>query len=237
MSSCSTPHTAAAGSLRATSGRSPCLSTSPSNTSAPIRTSWNSVRPTAEQWQTARQRSTPDPLFPVNFSNKKAVPKFHIALRHVEKKRCEQIWMFSNQVTVILYPHIVNQLLQKVRSTWAKLLSKQHHVPDKACEGMTFHRLAADVVLRERQQPFERWILVNVRSPENIVVDLLLVAYQDVVITLVKIRYRSLENHVHAVREDPPPISVKRSFQKNIKTMHVTWIRVKPNRHWLHAIF
>ena len=48
MSSCSTPHTGAAGSLRATSGRSPCRSTSPSNTSAPIRTSWNSVRPAAE---------------------------------------------------------------------------------------------------------------------------------------------------------------------------------------------
>jgi len=45
-SSCSTPPTAA-GSLRATSGRSPCRSTSPSSSSAPIRTSWNSARPTA----------------------------------------------------------------------------------------------------------------------------------------------------------------------------------------------
>src|SRR3954451_17562646 len=61
MSSCSTPPTAA-GSLRATSGRSPCRSTSPSNSSAPIRTSWNSARPTAARRHTARQRSTPDPL-------------------------------------------------------------------------------------------------------------------------------------------------------------------------------
>src|SRR3954454_20513401 len=61
MSSCSTPPTAA-GSLRATSGRSPCRSTSPSNSSAPTRTSWNSARPTADRRHTARQRSTPDPL-------------------------------------------------------------------------------------------------------------------------------------------------------------------------------
>src|SRR4051812_21802990 len=62
MSSCSIPHTAAAGSLRATSGRSPCRSTAPSNASAPIRTSWNSARPTAERRHAARQRSTLDPL-------------------------------------------------------------------------------------------------------------------------------------------------------------------------------
>src|SRR3954453_21250667 len=61
MSSCSTPPTAA-GSLRATSGRSPCRSTSPSSSSAPIRTSWNSARPAAERRHTARHRSTPDPL-------------------------------------------------------------------------------------------------------------------------------------------------------------------------------
>src|SRR4051794_31513942 len=61
MSSCSTPATAA-GSLRATSGRSPCRSTSPSSSSAPIRTSWNSARPTAERRHAARQRSTLDPL-------------------------------------------------------------------------------------------------------------------------------------------------------------------------------
>src|SRR4051794_25587655 len=61
MSSCSTRPTAA-GSLRATSGRPPCRSTSPSSSSAPIRTSWNSARPTAERRHTARQRSTPDPL-------------------------------------------------------------------------------------------------------------------------------------------------------------------------------
>src|SRR4029453_7304944 len=62
MSSCSTPHTVAAGSLRATSGRSPCRSTSPSNTSAPIRTSWNSVTPTAELRHPSRHRSTADLL-------------------------------------------------------------------------------------------------------------------------------------------------------------------------------
>src|SRR3954451_12274388 len=61
MSSCSTPPTAA-GSLRATSGRSPCRSTSPSSSSALIRTSWNSARPTAERRHAARQRSTLDPL-------------------------------------------------------------------------------------------------------------------------------------------------------------------------------
>src|SRR3954451_7894453 len=61
MSSCSNRPTAA-GSLRATSGRPPCRSTSPSSSSAPIRTSWNSARPTAERRHTARQRSTPDPL-------------------------------------------------------------------------------------------------------------------------------------------------------------------------------
>ena len=62
MSSCSTPHTVAAGSLQATSGRPPCRSTSPSNTSAPIRTSWNSVRPTAELRHPSRHRSTSDLL-------------------------------------------------------------------------------------------------------------------------------------------------------------------------------
>ena len=61
-SSCFTPHTVAAGSLRATSGRSPCRSISPSNTSAPIRTSWNSVRPTAELRHPSRHRSTADLL-------------------------------------------------------------------------------------------------------------------------------------------------------------------------------
>src|SRR3954449_8903940 len=61
MSSCSTRPTAA-GSLRATSGRPPCRSTSPSSSSAPIRTSWNSARPTAERRHAARQRSTLDPL-------------------------------------------------------------------------------------------------------------------------------------------------------------------------------
>ena len=42
-------------------GRSPCRSTSPSNTSAPIRTSWNSVRPTAELRHPSH-RSTADLL-------------------------------------------------------------------------------------------------------------------------------------------------------------------------------
>src|SRR3954452_17752030 len=43
-------------------GGAPCRSPSPSNSSAPIRTSWISARPTAERRYTARQRSTPDPL-------------------------------------------------------------------------------------------------------------------------------------------------------------------------------
>src|SRR3954463_14731698 len=43
-------------------GAAAMRSTSPSSSSAPIRTSWNSARPTAERRHTARQRSTPDPL-------------------------------------------------------------------------------------------------------------------------------------------------------------------------------
>src|SRR5947208_16398819 len=80
MSSCSTPPTAA-GSLRATSGRSPCRSTSPSNSSAPTRTSWNSARPTAERRHAARQRSTLDPL----------PCKLQVALREREKNK---VWLW-----------------------------------------------------------------------------------------------------------------------------------------------
>src|SRR5215218_1640297 len=56
------PRTVVAGSLRATLERSPCRSTSPSDASAPIRTSWNFARPTAERRHTARQCSTPSSL-------------------------------------------------------------------------------------------------------------------------------------------------------------------------------